>query len=137
MHEVEATTALQVERKGNPLIWQTKTVIRHFKTLLRDMHIDRKQCIVCNNDHKLFLCKTFRSFSVTDRIKTVNDHKLCKICLANNHSTEMCKSNYRCNVEHCEGKHSKLIHANVSVSNNHCFNFIECTQSQCYIDAYC
>ena len=81
---------------------------------------DRKQCIVCNNDHKLLLCKKFRSFSVTDRIKIVIDHKLCKICLANNHSTAMCKSNYRCNVEHCEGKHSKLIHDNVSVSNNHC-----------------
>ena len=55
---------------------------------------DHKQCIVCNNDHKLFLCKKFRSFSVTDRIKIVNDHKRCKICLANNHSTAMCKSNY-------------------------------------------
>ena len=49
----------------------------------------------------------------------MNDHKLCKIYLANNQSTGMCKSNYRCNVENCEGKHSKLIHDNVSVSNNH------------------
>ena len=31
----------------------------------------RKQCIVCNNDHKLCLCKKFRKCSVTDRIKIV------------------------------------------------------------------
>ena len=81
--------------------------------------VDHKQGIVCNNYHKLLLCKKFRSFSVTDHIKIVNDHELCKICLANNHSTGMCKSNYRCNVDNCEGKHSKLIHDNVSVSNHH------------------
>ena len=61
----------------------------------------------------------FRCFSVSDRIKIVNYHKLGKMCLANNHSTGICKSNYRCNDENCEKKHSKIIHDNINV--------VECT----------
>ena len=36
-----------------------------------------KKCTLCNNPHFLNQCKHFRKLAYLDRIKFVNDHKLC------------------------------------------------------------
>ena len=85
------------------------------------------QCVMCNGNHKLFMCGQFKDCSVLERVKYVTDNKLCSVCLSPNHVTDMCRVDYRCPILDCNARHSKYIHvdssdASVSSSSNFAVN---------------
>ena len=47
-----------------------------------ESYISRWTCMLCNQSHKLFYCKHFRSMSVDERLNFVNSHELCNVLLA-------------------------------------------------------
>ena len=70
----------------------------------------RYQCIMCKQDHKLFYCNDFKKLKPAERLRFVNEQKLCHICFLGNHVTDNCRRLWRCNVQNCGGKHSKFLH---------------------------
>ena len=38
------------------------------------------QCVMCNGNHKLFMCRQFKDCSVLERVKYVTDNKPCSVC---------------------------------------------------------
>ena len=72
------------------------------------------QCVMCNGNHKLFMCRQFKDCSVLERVKYVTDNKLCSVCLSPNHVTDVCRVDYRCPIPDCNGRHSKYIHVDSS-----------------------
>ena len=76
----------------------------------------RSSCLLCKDDHKLYMCKQFRSRSLSERVKYVTDNNLCCVCLSHDHITDACNVNYRCPISNCNGRHSKYIHVTNSLS---------------------
>ncbi|XP_062699137.1 uncharacterized protein LOC134284320 [Aedes albopictus] len=75
----------------------------------------RKACRVCNRtDHRLRYCQDFRNLGYPDRMKVVEQWKLCQVCL-NEHGTAQCKFKLRCNVGECRQAHNSLLHPTDSV----------------------
>ena len=69
----------------------------------------RWKCAVCKPErHPLFLCSKWLGFSVSQRISQANSRKLCKNCLAVGHTTENCRSTYRC--RECNSNHHTTLH---------------------------
>ncbi|XP_053699076.1 uncharacterized protein LOC128746050 [Sabethes cyaneus] len=69
-----------------------------------------KPCWVCKRtDHKLRFCDDFKRLSIADRWKTVEQNRLCPLCL-NNHGNSRCSFKVRCNVGGCRGEHHSLLH---------------------------
>lgn len=72
-----------------------------------DAETVRFKCVQCKcNSHKLFECNKFKLMPPSDRLKLVNDKKLCRICL--NEHTNTCKYNFKCSK--CKQGHNSLIH---------------------------
>ncbi|XP_062541700.1 uncharacterized protein LOC134209706 [Armigeres subalbatus] len=71
---------------------------------------ETKPCLVCKrSDHKLRFCDDFKKFSFANRLKVVEQHKLCALCL-NNHGKSRCTFRIRCNINGCQGGHHPLLH---------------------------
>lgn len=69
--------------------------------------IKDKKCPVCNGkQHFLYHCQRFRSLSLKDKIRIVNETKSCDNCLRSKHTGE-CK--YGC-CRICQAKHNTLLH---------------------------
>ncbi|XP_062704050.1 uncharacterized protein LOC134286454 [Aedes albopictus] len=69
-----------------------------------------KPCRVCNRtDHRLRYCQDFRNLAYPDRLKVVEQWKLCQVCL-NEHGAAQCKFKLRCNVGECRQAHNSLLH---------------------------
>lgn len=65
-------------------------------------------CILCvNEQHPLYICKSFNAMSLNDRYNIVRKHKLCFNCLKN-HKINDCKSTSFC--KQCKQKHHSLLH---------------------------
>ena len=86
-------------------------------------------CVMCNGNHKLFMCRQFKYCSVLERVQYVTDNELCScsVCLSPNHVTDVCRVDYRCPILDCNARHSKYIHvdssdASVSSSSNFAVN---------------
>lgn len=69
-----------------------------------------KSCLVCNNEHFLHECPTFKGMCVEDRFNEVSKLKLCKNCLRSGHNAHQCKLKGLCFS--CKRKHNTLIHKN-------------------------
>ena len=70
----------------------------------------RPPCKLCNNDHRLLYCPTFKLMKLTERVKYVRDHKLCENCLLDNHGTEECRKQSVCDVRDCGKRHTRYLH---------------------------
>ena len=69
----------------------------------------RWECVFCKPEkHPLFLCSKWLGFSVSQRLNQVQSRKLCKNCLSVGHSTESCRSTYRC--RECSSNHHTTLH---------------------------
>ncbi|XP_062700972.1 uncharacterized protein LOC115254910 [Aedes albopictus] len=69
-----------------------------------------KPCKVCHRtDHRLRYCEDFKCLPAAERIKLVEQWKLCKICL-NDHGKAQCKFQIRCRVDGCLARHNTLLH---------------------------
>ncbi|XP_062537677.1 uncharacterized protein LOC134206002 [Armigeres subalbatus] len=70
----------------------------------------QKPCVVCHRmDHRLRYCEDFRKLSSSDRIKLVEQKRLCRVCL-NDHGNAECKFKLRCSVGECQQRHNPLLH---------------------------
>ena len=67
-------------------------------------------CPLCLGMHTLFRCDEFRHMDVARRRETAKRLQCCYLCLKPNHMIAECKSQFRCGVFGCRGKHSKLLH---------------------------
>ena len=73
----------------------------------------RWDCLLCLPEkHPLHLCPKWGAYSISQKMSHVNDNKLCHNCLAGGHSTNACKSYYRC--RECKQKHHTSIHQQAS-----------------------
>lgn len=77
------------------------------------------ECIVCQEDHRLFNCEKFKSMRPAERLRLVRSHELCHICLYSNHATNDCRRTYVCSVPGCGQRHTKFIHVNPPQSADH------------------
>ena len=96
--EQRETVLLSVNR--NTAIGSKVNTIKNFpayksKVLLISEN-KQKHCIICKNEHPIFRCDTFLKLSVDERFKLVRLHKLCELCLRQNHKKSQCKSSYKC-----------------------------------------
>lgn len=67
-----------------------------------------KQCAMCNQNHNLFMCESFRNASIETRHAKVKDANLCSNCLRPGHTTQKCKCLTNC--KYCNQRHNTLLH---------------------------
>ena len=69
----------------------------------------RWDCILCKPEkHPLHICSKWLGFSLQQRLAQIQSKKLCSNCLSLGHTTEACKSTFRC--RDCGLNHHKTIH---------------------------
>ena len=67
------------------------------------------ECLLCRPEkHPLYLCSKWLGFSLQQRLAQIQSRKLCSNCLAVGHTTEACKSTYRC--RDCGLNHHTTLH---------------------------
>ena len=80
----------------------------------RDSKSDSSQpkdsCPVCNENHPVWKCSTFKSFEVSARWDAARKHKLCFRCLSSRHRGSDCKRSKPCEIDGCTRNHSRLLH---------------------------
>ncbi|XP_028261477.1 uncharacterized protein LOC114435739 [Parambassis ranga] len=70
---------------------------------------DTKSCIFCERStHSLHTCRKFMERSVAERVKFVQNKKLCFGCLKAGHHSKNCAQRNICDV--CKGKHPTCLH---------------------------
>jgi hypothetical protein len=93
-----------------------------------------KPCILCKDFHRLFYCPSFKSMKPLERLKLVNDNRLCHNCLLDNHVTANCRKPSVCSVPNCGAKHTKFIHidsnSNVAVGASNSAFQVEVSSNQ-------
>lgn len=72
-------------------------------------------CFICNLKHTIYKCPTFLALSINDRIKKVNELKLCKLCLRKHDFKKRCLSR---NCFKCSKAHNTLLHILQNKINN-------------------
>ena len=68
------------------------------------------KCQQCSGPHGIWRCQVFKSLATKDRLKTVKQHKLCRICLGEGHFARSCRSGFTCRIAGCGKQHHYLIH---------------------------
>ena len=69
------------------------------------------KCPQCSGPHGVWRCRIFRSSSLRDRLKTVRQHRLCRICLSEGHGAKQCTKGFTCGKAGCSRDHHYLIHS--------------------------
>ncbi|XP_055634220.1 uncharacterized protein LOC129774499 [Toxorhynchites rutilus septentrionalis] len=62
-----------------------------------------RKCLVCSDNHPLYMCATFSKMSLDDKEKEVRRHQLCRNCLRKGHHARDCSSSSTCRK--CRGHH--------------------------------
>ena len=73
----------------------------------------RKSCDVCQEQHPVWRCDTFKKLTIDKRKEAVVKHKLCINCLMSGHNVINCVKQAFCRVSDCTAKHNKLLHETV------------------------
>ena len=79
--------------------------------------IRRKPCVVCDEQHPVFLCRDFKNMNVSARTAAVVKFKLCLNCLKSDHDVTKCDKQSYCRASNCTVKHNSLLHENVIASH--------------------
>jgi len=75
-------------------------------------------CNYCNKPgHYVGACKAFGDLKVNDRLNHVREKKLCLKCLNPGHIAKDCKLKFLCNVNNCNKRHHRLLHAKMGQNN--------------------
>lgn len=91
-------------------------------------------CIICNDNHKIYDCLTFKNKSLKDKLADVATYKLCTNCLRQGHPLSECRMGP---CRECKRNHNSLLHPEssekinaVSTNSASVVNFSEqnCTQ---------
>ncbi|XP_028179428.1 uncharacterized protein LOC114366684 [Ostrinia furnacalis] len=73
-------------------------------------------CVICNNNHKIYECPTFKAKDVDERMKDVLKHRLCENCLRQGHPVNECRMG---SCRECNARHNSLLHNSASLVNHH------------------
>ncbi|XP_073844791.1 uncharacterized protein [Musca autumnalis] len=69
---------------------------------------DNSKCSLCKNGHHpIYRCKQFLAMRESERLKWVQQHKMCKNCFKYDHVSKACTSS---NCKICSNKHNTLLH---------------------------
>ena len=106
----------------------------------------RKPCVVCDEQHPVFLCRDFKNMTISARTDVVVKFKLCSNCLKSGHDVTKCDKQSYCRAPDCTVKHNSLLHENVvashtidtNVCNNICMPVVTAlisnTEVSCLLD---
>lgn len=72
-----------------------------------------KTCVLCQGNHALYGCITFKSLSINERINVVKLHRLCFNCLRPDHQVDKCIAG---GCKHCERKHNTLLYMSIKLN---------------------
>lgn len=92
-------------------------------------------CIICNNNHRIYDCPTFKAKDVSERMRDVNKFKLCSNCLRQGHPVSECRMG---SCRECNARHNSLLHDSNSSVNHHVsvddanVDTLECNESSVY-----
>ncbi|XP_046561900.1 uncharacterized protein LOC124270882 [Haliotis rubra] len=70
----------------------------------------KSSCKLCSWDHAIYMCNTFRQMNSEDRLKFMQEEKLCFNCFAKNHVSYECTKESMCRIDRCNKRHSTLLH---------------------------
>ena len=73
-------------------------------------------CVLCTALHRLWHCPQFRRVSPKERLKIVEDNKLCHNCLRSTHDTDSCRKKSVCSIAGCGKRHTMYIHIDEPLS---------------------
>ena len=68
------------------------------------------KCYVCEDNHRVSDCPTYRDSSITERVDLVKKHRLCFSCLIKGHLTRECRSKKACGIDGCTKTHHQSLH---------------------------
>ncbi|XP_061726239.1 uncharacterized protein LOC133531837 [Cydia pomonella] len=66
-----------------------------------------KPCPLCNKNHYIFNCDTFRALPVDQRWNKAKEHKVCLNCLRPGHHESKCSLSH---CKYCKVRHNTLLH---------------------------
>ena len=80
----------------------------------RDSPLDKKKpsqaCKVCNGQHGIWSCESFKRMTVPKRWEVAKGCKLCFRCLADGHRGEECFKSRVCVLNGCRSYHHRMLH---------------------------
>ena len=68
------------------------------------------KCTVCQHDHRIWQCNTFKDEDINRRWETAKKQKLCFQCLGSNHLSKAFKNSRICGIDGCTDTHNRLLH---------------------------
>ncbi|XP_049874134.1 uncharacterized protein LOC126372431 [Pectinophora gossypiella] len=71
----------------------------------------KRSCLKCNTNHPLYSCQLFIDMPLPDKVKFVEDNKLCYNCMRAGHSATTCRFGP---CRKCNKKHNSLLHSDAS-----------------------
>ena len=79
--------------------------------------VSARFCVICQSSSN-FLNQyvKFRGYTYVDRVKLVNEHKLCFSCLSAGHKASKCSRQRQCRK--CDGRHTTLLHPDCRPTTN-------------------
>ena len=122
------STAEYRTRCGTPSGTKRATVLNNMSSSA----IQRKSCVICEERHPVFLCRSFKGMNVSVRVGAAAKFKLCINCLRSDHDVTKCFKQSYCRAPDCTVKHNSLLHRDVvasytidtTVCNNVCMSII-------------
>ena len=69
-----------------------------------------RACKVCNGQHGVWACGSFKKMTVPKRWEVATEHKLCFRCLADGHRGEACFRSRVCGLSGCRSAHHRMLH---------------------------
>ena len=73
--------------------------------LHHEMHT---KCYICDGKHRIVDCSQLKKMSSWERVQKIKAKNGCLICLKRH--KEQCRSNDRCGVEGCQGRHHRMLY---------------------------
>ena len=70
----------------------------------------RVRCPLCDKEHYLDQCESFRQKTANQRMDVTSEKELCRSCLKKGHVARDCRKSRTCNEGGCKGKHHPLLH---------------------------
>ncbi|KAG8187959.1 hypothetical protein JTE90_025730 [Oedothorax gibbosus] len=74
--------------------------------------IKSETCSLCNQPHQMSQCREFKTFPDSEKVKIVNEKKLCFNCLSSRHQVRQCQSKFSCFK--CKKRHHSQLHDAIS-----------------------
>ncbi|KAL0822355.1 hypothetical protein ABMA28_004450 [Loxostege sticticalis] len=100
----------------------------HHAATLFTSNASRIKCNFCkDNSHPMYRCEHFNKLTSTERLRFINENKLCLNCLFSGHKESDCKSKHNCHV--CSQRHHTSIHniigttqSTIALTSQHIFS---------------